>query len=938
MSKVLQIVLCVAALTGQVNGYSVDVADSPVSCGLSGSRASKNDAFNPRKRRIFKRVLGGGDSQMHAWPWHALISGVLVSTNILLTVAQCTPSTNPQEYMVLLGEHDVTRFEGNETLHKVKKVIVPRAYNKTALKNDIALVILQDNIPQNSRTNYVCLPAPSYYTMPGASCYMTGWGVKQTSRGLRMARKLQEVKLQVIFEDMCEKVLKKRLPDSQMCAGNTNSTAGGCHFDKGSPLVCYDDRSRRWVLQGLFSYSTLPCSSNKTRHSLFTRISVFSRALQKVINKAAPTRRPLTTKLSLSTGRTSSSAYSTTTSTTQKTVLSSTTKGPATNATFSVLYTTAKPVTTLQTSSPPISKSVTTSGGIYPKMTKPLKIYMRSEGCHDKDKTGSQGQAYIIVNGIDYSSHKRGHNIVIVDIASGKVERNISFDTSKYSEFVRMKEFLLNVRPRKVLLVGVQSDGSRHQVAIKELLARFGATHPYEVSLCSTYCLMGYSGPGRVNWIRQNSRKSFQGPSEIEEVVPLDDKLIRIKIESKMVSNESNSKPKGVSHIWLNGVDVSPHVDGHNLVTINFDTGLVEQKLGFRTADKLSENRILAKMLSALPQRKIIIVVTQSGNSDYNWMIRKALGSYGASSELEIEKNKLYAFVGFSGPERVSWTAETRSKSGSKIQDIKLKVFIRKGYSTCGLSSQPLPRLVKHVVGGRKSSKGHWPWMASIINYMDKLVCGAVLINEQWVLTAAHCLDEVTMKTSLSKVVLGSEKYFGGTGSQKIDIMKMFSHPKYDRVSYDYDVALIKLQQKARIADDIRSICFDKENRYNPDDCYVSGWGRIAQGGTYPDDLNHVKVPIVPTSICNSTKTYKGKITSRMICAGYKHGGADACQGDSGGPLSCKDLNGYWHLAGVVSWGAGCAMPNHYGVYSNVNVFKEWIFATMTLEDSDKFR
>ncbi len=67
--------------------------------------------------------------------------------------------------------------------------------------------------------------------------------------------------------------------------------------------------------------------------------------------------------------------------------------------------------------------------------------------------------------------------------------------------------------------------------------------------------------------------------------------------------------------------------------------------------------------------------------------------------------------------------------------------------------------------------------------------------------------------------------------------------------------------------------------------CYISGWGRVKQGGKYPEDLKHAKVPIVPTEICNNTKIYKSKITDRMFCAGYEGGGIDACQGDSGGKM-----------------------------------------------------
>ena len=79
----------------------------------------------------------------------------------------------------------------------------------------------------------------------------------------------------------------------------------------------------------------------------------------------------------------------------------------------------------------------------------------------------------------------------------------------------------------------------------------------------------------------------------------------------------------------------------------------------------------------------------------------------------------------------------------------------------------------------------------------------------------------------------------------------------------------------------------------------VSGWGTLVSGGTIPDELHAVNVPVVSNAVCK--QVYKsGFFADKMFCAGKAEGGVDSCQGDSGGPIVNGD-----YLVGVVSWGYG---------------------------------
>ena len=91
--------------------------------------------------------------------------------------------------------------------------------------------------------------------------------------------------------------------------------------------------------------------------------------------------------------------------------------------------------------------------------------------------------------------------------------------------------------------------------------------------------------------------------------------------------------------------------------------------------------------------------------------------------------------------------------------------------------------------------------------------------------------------------------------------------------------------------------------------------------------MQYVRVPAITNAECNNA--YGGSITEAMICAGYPGvGEKDACQGDSGGPFVCND-NGKAIIAGVVSWGNGCALPNFPGVYARTTHVLDWIKSNM---------
>lgn len=234
------------------------------------------------------------------------------------------------------------------------------------------------------------------------------------------------------------------------------------------------------------------------------------------------------------------------------------------------------------------------------------------------------------------------------------------------------------------------------------------------------------------------------------------------------------------------------------------------------------------------------------------------------------------------------------------------------------------------IVGGTDAKPGSWPSQVFLKNknenHYDGLFCGGSLIKPDWIITAAHCVDDEN--TDSFDVVTDVYNLKTDAG-QQLAVKRIITHPDYDFISQDFDIALVQLQQPVTPAVTLPLISG------NPNltgaTATVIGWGNMSddpQYNFYPFKLQEVQVPIISNRECREVAEQQGDspktITGNMLCAGYLSGGKDSCQGDSGGPLMVQ-RSGAWVLAGIVSWGKGCALPLTYGVYSRVSNFLDFI-------------
>ncbi|KAF2880268.1 hypothetical protein ILUMI_25891 [Ignelater luminosus] len=164
-----------------------------------------------------------------------------------------------------------------------------------------------------------------------------------------------------------------------------------------------------------------------------------------------------------------------------------------------------------------------------------------------------------------------------------------------------------------------------------------------------------------------------------------------------------------------------------------------------------------------------------------------------------------------------------------------------------------------------------------------------------------------------------SLQYFGSHICGVVAVSRIIQHENFDGRTIDNDISLLQLAQDITHPKSKAVGLVDQELATGtPVD--VTGWGALREGGSSPIQLQTVTVNTVTRQECRAAYG-QSAISDQMICAGGG-GGKDSCQGDSGGPMV---RSGNQVLAGVVSWGYGCARPGYPGVYSNVAGLRDWI-------------
>ncbi|XP_066088853.1 transmembrane protease serine 11B-like protein [Saccopteryx bilineata] len=330
---------------------------------------------------------------------------------------------------------------------------------------------------------------------------------------------------------------------------------------------------------------------------------------------------------------------------------------------------------------------------------------------------------------------------------------------------------------------------------------------------------------------------------------------------------------------------------------------------------KMSDAFESSNMYRQYINSQVITLVPENDSVTANiWLIFKASRSTKGDTTRRIESILRQMLSDHSG----SLTTDPNSFRLVEISKINAEKIIN---SRCGRRAR-MSATYDRVKGGSNAQEGEWPWQASLkIN--GRHYCGASLISERYLVTAAHCFRKT----------LNPRNYTVSFGTKVTPpymqhyVQKIIIHENYISGEHHDDIAIVQLSDNVLFTNDVHRVCLPEATQiFLPGEgVVVTGWGALSYNGEFPVYLQKAPVKIIDTNICNSREAYDGMVKDTMLCAGYMEGIIDACQGDSGGPLVYPNSRNIWYLVGIVSWGVECGKINKPGVYMRVTAYRKWI-------------
>lgn len=252
-------------------------------------------------------------------------------------------------------------------------------------------------------------------------------------------------------------------------------------------------------------------------------------------------------------------------------------------------------------------------------------------------------------------------------------------------------------------------------------------------------------------------------------------------------------------------------------------------------------------------------------------------------------------------------------------------------------------QLNSRIINGETAAAHSWPWqvLVLIVNRNKEPIsfCGATLITDRHILTAAHCVHQ----TFPPYIYIFTGKHalnFSVSLTTGHLVNKVFVHEEYNTFAYN-DIAILTIENPIRLDDQVKPICLASPTSSalrEKEDLVTIGWGRISSApdtNIYPEYLQQVELFYIPNyhPNCSEIERPMVPVHAGEMCAGKP--GHNACMGDSGGPLMrrvqlSQSNDYYWEQVGIVSKTVDCGWNSTWpDVYANVAYYHDWILSIL---------
>ncbi|XP_069100373.1 transmembrane protease serine 9-like isoform X4 [Pleurodeles waltl] len=925
--------------------------------------------------------ISDGSVQPGEFPWQANIrhygqhkcGGVLISERWVLTSASCVWNQymDPTSWDVIVGQVNLDVYLVPHIKRRVVRSYIHENYTDPINGDDIALLQLSSAVPSHATIQHICLPYPTHQFQMGSQCWATGW--QQTDfyeyfLPLSMATSLELIGVKTCncLYSLSESLNHTEvIKEGMLCGVSQNLQNGSCPIEKGAPLVCKENGT--WFLAGIHSQLLQDCDVPNTP-PIFTAVSAYADWIQAKISGAAFANQTIPVSSSTDDGNcTNYEAY-------QLAVCGS----PLFSQTRIVGGEQAQPgewpwQVSLQRywqhrcgGSLISSRWVLTAArclwlevgdlSVWRIAFPGSRLYSMSET--EYMEFGRFGrriqQIHFHENYTDYFYNMdipSSYDVALVKMSSevlftSKIQPVcLPYATHQFRTGTRcwttgygdLGTGVHNYYPVPLHGVELQLIGRKRCNCIYGLA---NSSDPVQQTiLCALdqsgqngTCQGDVGGPLVCNengtWFLAGVNSFFSGactnpvsPPVFTEVAALAN-WIQTKISGAFFVNQT--------------IEVSNDIDSENCTAIIdlLDIRLVN---GY--------NRCSGR-----------VEIYRRGSwgtvSSNNWDITDAnvvCRQIGCGSAILAPIYSYYGqgnggifldYVNCAGNESHLWDCPHRDCSIGTCDHYYDASVICSGEQTTAITRPPgytyavnpippgvcgHPTISNRIVGGEDAQQGSWPWQISL-EKNGYHICGGSLITDRWVVSAAHCFSSPIYTSSFVVRMGAYQLSLSSYNEVRSNVINIWVNANYTSIGSLGDIALLELETPVTFTDYIQPVCLPASSIQFPVgmNCIVTGWGAIREGVNlqYPETLQEVEIPIVDQEVCNSL--YRNDILYDMVCAGNLEGGKDSCQGDSGGPMVCK-FGSTWLLAGIVSWGEGCARPNYPGVYTRVAVYEDWI-------------